>query len=63
MQTYWIQADSAQAARALVALNVSGASNARDKRAFDCFEDDTKAPPAGLIYSDTGGPITISLLG
>jgi hypothetical protein len=62
MQTYWILADSAEAARALVALNVPGAVHARDQMIFDCLQDDAKTPPVGLIYSDTGGPFTITIL-
>jgi hypothetical protein len=62
MQTYWILADSAEAARALVALNVPGAVHARDMMIFDCLQDDAKTPPVGLIYRDTGGPFTITIL-
>jgi hypothetical protein len=50
-------------ARKLVALNVSGAISACDGRAFQCYEDETKKPPAGVIYSDIGDPITISFPG
>lgn len=63
MRTYWVHADSTDMARALVALNVPGAEDARDEKLFDCLADDTKTPPAGLIYSDSGGPITITVLG
>jgi hypothetical protein len=59
MRTYWVHADSRKMARTLVALNVPGAAGARDEALFDCLEDDTKTPPEGLIFSDTGGPITI----
>jgi hypothetical protein len=62
MQTYWVHADSPNAARGMVALNVSGANTARDNKLFDCFEDDTKRPPSGMIYSDTRGPIPIMIL-
>ena len=47
----------------LVALNVAAAVEARDETQFDCIRDDTKAPPLGLIYSDTGSPIAIKVLG
>ena len=63
MRTYWVQADSAGAARTLVALNAPGASNVRDIALFDCLEDDTKTPPEGLIYSDTERPIAIKVSG
>jgi hypothetical protein len=62
MQTYWVHATSCKSARALVALNVAGILGARDERRFDCFEDDTKTPPPGMIYSDTRGPIPIMIL-
>ena len=60
MRTYWVRAKSAALARALVALNVPSAANARDAELFDCLLDDTKTPPEGLIYSDSEGPITIT---
>jgi hypothetical protein len=63
MQTYWTYADSPATARALVALNVFGAATARDNKLFDCFEDDTKTPPLGMIYSDIRGPIPVMILG
>jgi hypothetical protein len=62
MQTYWIHADSPGTARCLVALNVPGAIMARDNKRFDCFEDDTKRPPSGMIYSDVRGPVPIMIL-
>jgi hypothetical protein len=62
MQTYWVHADSCKAARALVALNVPDTQAARNDRLFDCFEDDTKTPPPGMIYSDTRGPVPIMIL-
>jgi hypothetical protein len=62
MQTYWIHAESPSIARSLVALNVLGATGARDKKLFDCFEDDTKMPPPDMIYSDVRGPIPIMIL-
>lgn len=61
MRTYWVQADSAEAARTLVALNVAAAVEARDETLFDW--DDTRKPPAGLIYSDTERPVAIKALG
>jgi hypothetical protein len=63
MRTYWVQADSAEAARRLVALNVAAAFGARDESLFDCIQDDTKTPPTGLIYTDHGGSIAIKTLG
>jgi hypothetical protein len=64
LQTYWGLAEApGEAARALVALNVPGASHARDERAFDCIANVTKTPPPGVIYRDIGGPITITVLG
>jgi len=63
MQVYWIYADSPMTARALVALNVLGASAARDEKLFNCFEDSTKAPPPGLIYTDVRGTIPVVILG
>ena len=63
MRTYWVQADSAKAARTLVALNVAAAVEARNETLFDCILDDTRKPPAGLIYSDTERPIAIKALG
>jgi hypothetical protein len=63
LATYWVWAESADMARKLVALNVSGAISACDGRAFQCYEDETKKPPAGVIYSDIGDPITISFPG
>jgi len=63
MQTYWVHADSRKMARTLVALNVPGAGGARDESLFDCLEDDTKTPPEDLIFSDSGGPITIIVFG
>ena len=62
MRTYWVLAKSAQLARTLVALSVPAAVDARDEKLFDCMPDDTKTPPAGLIYSDTGGPIPIKVV-
>ena len=59
MRTYWIEAESVEQARTLVALNAPAAANARDAKLFDCLEDDTKRPPEGLIYSDSDGPIAI----
>ena len=61
MQTYWVHADSCKTARALVALNVPGTQGARDDKLFDCFEDDTKTPPPGMIYSDVRGPVPIMM--
>ena len=63
MRTYWVQAQSTKAARALVALNVAAAVEARDETLFDCIQDDTRKPPVGLIYSDTERPIAIKALG
>jgi hypothetical protein len=62
MQTYWVIARSEDDARALIALNVVGANKARDGKHFDCFGDDTKTPPPGMIYSDVRGPIPIMIL-
>lgn len=62
-RTYWIQADSTKAARTLVALNVAAAVEARDETLFDCIQDDTRKPPAGLIYSDTERPTAIKVSG
>ena len=61
MQTFWVLAKSADDARTLVALNVSSASGARDKKLFDCLVDDTRTPPVGVIYGDNGGSFTISI--
>ena len=63
MRTYWVQAKSAALARTLVALNVATAVEARDETLFDCIQDDTRKPPAGLIYSDTERPIAIKVSG
>jgi hypothetical protein len=63
MQTYWIHAESTRSARILVALNVLGASGARNEKLFDCFEDSTKTPPPGLIYTDVRGTIPVMILG
>lgn len=63
MRTYWVQAKSAALARMLVALNVAAAVDARDESLFDCIQDDTRKPPAGLIYSDTERPIAITVSG
>ena len=63
MRTYWVHADSAAMARTLVALNVPSAVDAMDEKLFDCLVDDTKTPPAGIIYTDSGGPITITIRG
>ena len=63
MRTYWVQADSAEAARTLVAQNVAVAVEARDETLFDCIQDDTRKPSAGLIYSDTERPIAIKVSG
>jgi hypothetical protein len=62
MQTYWVHSDSCKSARALIALNIAGTETARDEKLFDCFEDDTKTPPPGMIYSDVRGPIPIMIL-
>ena len=62
MRTYWVNAHSCKVARALVALNVAGSQGARDKKLFDCFEDDTRIPPPGMIYSHTHGPIPILIV-
>jgi hypothetical protein len=51
MQTYWVHS-----------LNIAGTETARDEKLFDCFEDDTKTPPPGMIYSDVRGPIPIMIL-
>ncbi len=61
MRTYWVLAASATIARALVALNVPAASNARDDKAFDCLEDDTRMPPADIICCDNGEPIAVTI--
>ena len=61
MQTFWVHAASKDSARKLVALNISEAVDARNERLFDCFPDETKRPPAGLIYRDGGAPITIAV--
>jgi hypothetical protein len=50
-------------ARTLVALNVAAAVDARDETPFDCTQDDTRKPPAGLIYRDAEGPIAIKVSG
>jgi hypothetical protein len=63
IRTYWVQAKSAALARTLVALNVAAAVDARDETLFDCIQDDTRKPPAGLIYSDTERPIAIKVSG
>lgn len=63
MRTYWVQAKSAALARTLVALNVAAAVDARNETLFDCISDDTRKPPAGLIYSDTERPIAIKVFG
>jgi hypothetical protein len=60
MQTYWIDAESAEQARTLVALNVPAAANARDTTLFDCLVDDTKRPPEGVIYCASEGPLAIT---
>ena len=62
LQSYWLHASCAKLARALVALNVPGTQTAHDAKLFDCFEDDTKAPPPDMIYSDNRGPIPIMIL-
>lgn len=61
MRTYWVHADSPDMARTLVALNAPSAIDALDEKLFDCLPDDTKTPPAGMIYSDSGGPIRITV--
>ena len=55
--------NSRKMARTLVALNVPAAGGARDEALFDCLEDDTKTPPEDLVFSDSGGPITIIVFG
>jgi hypothetical protein len=63
MRTYWVHADSADMARTLVALNAPSAVDALDADLFDCMLDDTKTPPADMIYSDSGEPIAITVRG
>ena len=60
MQTYWVLSKSANDARTLVALNVPDAAEARDETLFDCLVDDTKTPPVGMIYSDSGEAFLVS---
>jgi hypothetical protein len=40
---YWVQANSADVARTLVALNVAAAVDARDETLFDCTQDETES--------------------
>ena len=60
MQTYWVLAESPDDARKLVALNVASAAAAGDETLFDCLVDDTRTPPVGLIYSDSGDAFLVS---
>jgi hypothetical protein len=57
MQTYWIEAESVEQTRTLVALNVPAAANARDTTLFDCLVGDTKRLPEGVIYRGSEGPL------
>lgn len=47
----WIEAGSTAEARRLVSLNVATHAKATDETLFECREDDTHSPPAGVILA------------
>jgi hypothetical protein len=58
--SYWVYAETPNAARRLVALNVVAAANVEDETKFLCQLSLDKTPPTPLIYRRLYGPITIT---
>jgi hypothetical protein len=56
---YWLQAESEEEARRLVALNVGEARGAEDPLRFTCAADDSKQPPRHLIMRRQSYPASI----
>jgi hypothetical protein len=56
---FWLQADSAEEARGLVALNVPSISSAAIPD-FDCLPDETYSPQYGAIKQGTVRTYTIT---
>jgi hypothetical protein len=58
--SYWVYAETPNAARRLVALNVIAAADAENQTKFLCAISFDKTPPTPLIYRRLRGPITIT---
>jgi hypothetical protein len=58
--SYWVFAETPNAARRLVALNVVAAADAENETKFLCGVTLDTTPPADLIYRRRYGPITIT---
>jgi hypothetical protein len=56
---FWIQADSPEEARRLVALNVPNMENAEHPSFAQCGEDQTYTPPYGVIIEGSGRTYTV----
>jgi hypothetical protein len=57
---FWLQADSAQEARRLVALNVPSMGSAGNPDLAECRPDQTYSPGYGAIVQGTGRTYTIT---
>ena len=57
---FWVQADSVQEARRLIALNVPSMGNARSANLTECRLDQTYSPGYGAIIQATGRTYTIT---
>ena len=57
---FWLQADSAQEARRLVALNVPSMGSAGNPGLAECRPDQTYSPEYGAIIQGTGRTYTIT---
>jgi len=58
--SYWIKASSYAVARRLIALNVAGAEDARDRTKFGCAFDSGNPPPADFIHRRLLSPVPIT---
>ena len=61
-EAYWLQAQSLRDARQIVALNVIGASDAKNSAAFSCLVDGLRRPPVGFIVDRAGRSMPIERL-
>jgi len=57
---FWLQADSAEEARRLVALNVPCVSSPDIRNLAECWPDETYCPPYGAIKHGTVRTYTIT---
>jgi hypothetical protein len=58
--SYWVQADSGDEARQMIAKSIPEAAEAEDEEKYTCRMSSTQTPPYGLIYRRLGGPVPIA---